>query len=177
MTDTLADALDETFDRDISWRTILLRVCEIVRTKSSDLPYQWNLQHPQAEGPHRSILFSTKEIVSWAILIKIEDGKAILQAASVAGVRVGNIYVIMPCGFERIVSKRQIGKVRVSNMNGFISEVEFITPEISIFSKVALAFLETAVPYIHPVLFPGDFKALRQRIEKSELLRKKDANE
>lgn len=177
LTDTLADALHETFGQDTSWRTTLLRVCEIVRTKSSDPLYQRNLQHPQAEGPDTRILFSTKEMVSGAILIKIENKEMILKAGSLAGVQVGNIYVIMPCGFERIDSKRQIGKVRVISMNGFTSKVEFITPTRSIPSEVALAFLQSTAPCKRPALFLDDFEALRQRIEKSEFLRKYDANE
>lgn len=177
LTDTLAEALEETFDRDISWRTTLLRVCEIVRTRSSDPRYQRNLQHPQAEGPDTRILFSTKERVSRAHLIKKESKEVILQAGSVAGVRVGNVYVIMPCGFEGIDSARQIGKVRVTSMNGFTSKVEFIEPERSIISEVALAFLEIAALYKQPALFPDDFEALRQRLEKSEFLRKHDADE
>lgn len=177
LTDTLAEALDETFDQDISWRTTLLRVREIVRTRSSDPLYQGYLQHPQAEGPDTRILFSTKERVSGAHLIKMESKEAILQAGSVAGVRVGNVYVVMPCGFERIDSTRQIGKVRVISMNGFTSKLEFIETERTIISEVALAFLETAAPYKQPVSFPDDFEALRQRLEKSEFLRKHDSSE
>lgn len=177
LTDTLAEALNETFDQDISWRTTLLRVCEIVRTKSSDPHYQRNLQHPQAEGPDTRILFSTREMVSGAHLIKMESKEAILQAGSVAGVRVGNVYVVMPCGFERIDSTKQIGKVNVISMNGFTSKVEFIEPERFIIPEVALAFLETAAPYKQPALVPDDFESLLQRVGKSDLLRKLDANE
>lgn len=177
LTDTLAEALNETFDQDISWRTTLLRVCEIVRTKSSDPLYQRNLQHPQAEGPDTRILFSTVEMVSGAHLIKMESKEAIIQAGSVAGVRVGNVYVIMPCGFERIDSTRQIGKVKVISMNGFTSKTEFMEMERSHTFEEALAFLETAAPYKQPALVPDYFEALWQRVEKSELLRKLDTNE
>lgn len=177
LTDTLAEALDKTFDQDISWRTTLLRVCEMVRTRSSDPLYQRKLQHPRAEGPDTRILFSTKERVSGAHLIKMESEEAILQAGSVAGVRVGNVYVVMPCGYERIDSTRQTGKVRVISMNGFTSKLESIDPERSIIPEVALAFLETAALYKQPVSFPDDFEALRQQLEKSEFLRKHDANE
>lgn len=177
LTDTLAEALNDTFDQDISWRTTLLRVCEIVRTRSSDIHYQRNRQHPQAEGPDTRILFSTKEMVSGAHLIKMDCKEAILQAGSVAGVRVGNVYVIMPCGFERIDSTRQIGKVKIISMNGFTSKVEFVEPEGFIIPEVALAFLETAAAYKQPALVPDYFEALRQRVEKSELLRKLDADE
>lgn len=174
LTDTLADAMNKTFDKDVSWRTTLLRVREIVQSKSSD---QGQLQNPQAEGPDIRILFSTKERVSGANLIKMENEEAILQAGSVAGVREGNIYVIMSCGFESIDSKGQIGKVRVVRMSGLTSKVELLTPGISIPSEGALAFLEYAAPYKWPALFPDDFEALRQQIEKSEFLRGYDANE
>lgn len=58
-----------------------------------------------------------------------------------------NFYVVMPCGFERIDSTRQIGKVRVISMNRFTRKLEFKETERTIISKVALAFLETAAPY------------------------------
>lgn len=177
LTDTLAEALNEAFDQEVSWRTTLLRVGEIVCTRSSNKWYQRNRQHPQAEGPDTRILFSTKEMVSGAHLIKMENDVAILQSGSVAGVRVGNVYVIMPFGFESTDITRQIGKVRVISMNGFTSQVEFIELNGCIFSEVAFAFLETAAPYKQPASFPDDFEALRQRLEKSEFLRKHDANE
>lgn len=123
------------------------------------------------------ILFPTKEMVSGAHLIKVESKEAILQAGSISGVRVGNVYVIMPCGFERVDSTKQIGKVKVISMNGFTSKVGFIESERFIIPEVALAFLETAAPYKQPALVPNYFEALRQRIKKSELLRKLNANE
>lgn len=175
-TDILADEMDKTSDKDISWRTTLLHVCDIVLAEFSKPQYNGILQHPQAEGPDTRILFSTEEKVSGATRIKIENEEAILHAGSVTGVREGNIYVIMPRGFERIDSNKQIGKVRVIRMGGFTSKVEFITPERSI-PEGALAFLETAAPYQWPALFPDNFETLRQRLEKSEFLRSYDTNE
>ena len=176
LTDTLAGAINETIGKEVSWRTTLLRVCEIVHTKFSDPQY---LQHPQAEGPDTRILFSTEEMVSGAKLIKMEKDEAILQAGSVAGVREANIYAIMPYGCERIDSKTQIAKAEVIQISGFKSKVEltFTTSEKSIPSKGALAFLETEAPYRWPVSFPADFHALRERLEKSKVLRTYDANE
>lgn len=58
LTDTLADAMDKTFDKDVSWRTTLLRVREIVQSKSSD---QGQLQNPQAEGPDIRSSFQPKK--------------------------------------------------------------------------------------------------------------------
>lgn len=49
------------------------------------------------------------------------------------------------------------------------------TPEKSIPPKRALAFLETRAPYKWPVSFPGNFHALRQRIEESEFHKSHDA--
>lgn len=176
LTDTLTGAINETIGKEVSWRTTLLRVCEIVHTKFSDPQY---LQHPQAEGPDTRILFSTEEMVSGAKLIKMEKDEAILQAGSVAGVREANIYAIMPYGCEGIDSKTQIAKAEVIQISGFKSKVEltFTTSEKSIPSKGALAFLETEAPYRWPVSVPADFHPLRQRLEKSKVLRTYDANE
>ena len=75
LTETLAKALNETFGKEVSWRTTLLRVCKIVHTKFTKPEH---LQHPQVEGPDTRIFFSTEEMVSGAKLIKMENGEAIL---------------------------------------------------------------------------------------------------
>lgn len=174
LTETLAEALNETFGKEVSWRTTLLRVCEIVQTKFLEPEY---LQHPQAEGPDTRIPFSTKQMLSGAKFIKMENGEAIIDAGSVAGVREADIYAIMPHGSERIDSESQIAKAKVTQTSGFksLAYLTFATPEKSIPPEGALAFLETRAPNKWPVSFPGDFHALRQQIQKSEFLRSHDA--
>lgn len=98
LTETLTEAINETFGKDLSWRTTLLRVCEIVHTKFTKPEH---LQHPQAEGLNTRILFLTEEMVSGAKLIKMENGEVILQAGSVARVREADIYAIMPYGSQQ----------------------------------------------------------------------------
>ncbi len=118
----------------------------IVHTKFSTPRY---LQHPQTDGPDTWILSSTKKMVSGAKLITMENGEAIPQAGSVAGVLEGNVYAIMSYGFESIDSQTQIARGKVIHISGFKSKLEltFTTLEGSIPSTEAPAFLQTKAPY------------------------------
>ncbi|KKK21985.1 hypothetical protein ARAM_005061 [Aspergillus rambellii] len=112
LTDALSDAIDESRDHTVSWRTTLLRVHELVNI-------QFPQQHPVAEGPDTRLLFSTQEIASGALVLRMEGDDPVLQGGRVSGVREGNVYSLMPFGHEIPESRFAIGRATVTHLNGF----------------------------------------------------------
>lgn len=172
LTEALACAISEANGRDVSWRTTLLRIREVV---NAEFPQQ----SPHVEGPDTRILFSVKEAISGSLAITVEDGVAIIQAGRVAGVRERNVYTIMPAGSEQVDNETQIGEATVSHVNGFKARVDLSLKSMNSYIPYggALAFLHSEALYQWPVLIPDDFEALRGRLEKSKFLRCYGANE
>lgn len=162
LTEALATAMDKVIGQRLSWRTLLLGVCEFVNR-------QFPQQHPRAEGPETRILFSKDHIASGALLVKLEDGNVILQGGRVAGVHEGNVYDIVPLGFERADKETQVAEAKVKDVNGFKAIAERVSGRIP--PDGALAFLQKeALPKFF-VSFPDDLPAFGVRLGQSKFLR------
>ncbi|PYH87106.1 hypothetical protein BO82DRAFT_360219 [Aspergillus uvarum CBS 121591] len=116
LTNALASAIDEAGQRQVSWRSTLLRVHELVHV-------QFPQQHPVAEGPDTRLLFATQRIASSAVLLKMQGNDPVLQSGYVSGVHKGDVYVLMPAGHEVPDSRFRIGEATVIALNGFKAKV------------------------------------------------------
>ncbi|RAH84821.1 hypothetical protein BO86DRAFT_386889 [Aspergillus japonicus CBS 114.51] len=116
LTDALASAIDAAGQRQVSWRSTLLRVNELVHV-------QFPQQHPVAEGPDTRLLFATQRIASSAVLLQMQGDVAVLQSGYVSGVRKGDVYVLMPAGHEVPDARFRIGEATVTAVNGFKARV------------------------------------------------------
>lgn len=162
LTEALASAMDKAIGQQLSWRTLLLGVCEFVNR-------EFPQQHPRAEGPETRILFLTEHMTSGALLVKLEDGDVILQGGRVAGVHEGSVYDIMPLGFEWADKETRVAEVRVKDVNGFKATAERVSGRIP--PNGALAFLQKeALPKLF-VSFPDDLPDLGVRLGQSKFLR------
>ena len=102
MTEAFDIAIREAEDRLVTWRTTMLRVQELVRSRYRD-------QHPRAEGPDTRLLFSTKEGTSKIFLVNMEGGNAILKGGTIVGIRKNSTYAVMPFGFDSVDLDRAVG--------------------------------------------------------------------
>jgi hypothetical protein len=176
MTQALAKALREAWgdgndsSEPVSWRTMLLRVREVV---NSEFPQQ----NPHAEGPDTHLLFSLETIVTGALVLRLEEGVAIIQAGRVSGVRKDNVYALMPFGAERPNEKTRIGTATVTHVAGLKARVElllfpgkgFIPPE------GVLAFLVKEALHRWPAAYPEELDVLQNAINESKYLQCRDA--
>lgn len=167
-TEALATAIERAFGQQLSWRTLLLGVCEFVNR-------EFPQQHPRVEGPDTHILFSKDQIKSGALPIRWEDDDVILGGGRVAGVHEGSVYDIMPFGSELVDRETRVAEVGVSYVKGFRAFAEIVFGKIPV--EGALAFLQKeALPKLS-VSFPNDIPALGTRLEQSGFLRCGEAGE
>ncbi|KAJ3455469.1 hypothetical protein MRS44_016951 [Fusarium solani] len=167
MTEALVHAMEETEGRDISWRTLLIRVRELVHV-------EFPQQHPRAEGPSTRACFSLTLKSSESFPIAMEDGFPVLQAGRVAGVREGNKYAIMPFSSTEIDKRDQIAEATVTHVIGFKARVKltFEPAGGSLPEKGALAFLHQEALYEWPVILPEGLPALEAAVTGSNFLRR-----
>lgn len=172
MTEALVRALEETEDREISWRTLLIRVGELVHV---DFPQQ----HPRVEGPDTRACFTLTLKPSEAFPIVMEAGSAVIQAGRVAGVREGNKYVIMPFDSKEIERQNQIADATVTHVIGFKARVDlkFKPTGGSLPRNGALAFLYQEALYEWPVILPEGIPGLEDAVARSRFLRRYNACE
>lgn len=168
MTEALMFTITESTGHEISWRTTLLRVRELVNVEFSD-------QHPSVEGPDTRLLFSLSKVTPEGLLVKMEDGVVIIQAGRVSGVRVGNVYIIMPFGAEK-PDGRWIGQATVTHVIGFKarSDVQWRSVEKEFPPEGALAFLKEEVQPKFPVTVPQELPILEDAVNRSTFLRRRE---
>ncbi|KAL2833767.1 caspase domain-containing protein [Aspergillus cavernicola] len=169
LTDALARALEEAQNTPsgygVSWRTTLLRVCELVN-------HNFPQQHPVAEGPDVRLLFSTAERTPGWLQLRIEQGEGVLQGGRVAGVCEGNVYCIMPSGHESLDYRLALGTATVTNITGFYARVELQPVSLSnLPDQSALAFIQKEALPRWPVVVPSSLDILREKIAESKFLR------
>lgn len=134
-------------------------------------------QHPQVEGPDTRVHFSTEEETSQVLLLKVEDDTPVIQAGSVAEVRQGNRYSIVPLDGNRADGRAQIAQATVTHVTGFraLVDLSFTFTEFEnsgIPPEGALCYLESEALHQWPVkLQVSEAKALEGEIEKSKYLR------
>jgi hypothetical protein len=168
LTEALVAAMDKAIGQRLSWRTLLLGVCEFVNR-------EFPQQHPRAEGPETRILFSKEHMASGALLVTPGNNDAILQGGRVAGVHEGSVYDVMPLGFERVDKETRVAEVKATYVNGFKARAEIVSGGIPV--DGALAFLhKEALPKLF-VSFPDDLPDLGVRLGQSKFLRRGEPGE
>ncbi|KIW19099.1 hypothetical protein PV08_03391 [Exophiala spinifera] len=171
MTEALESVLAASKGNHISWRTLLLRVSEMVTVQ---FPYQ----HPQVEGPRNRLTFSVQEIASQGFHVREEDDRVAIQAGRVSGVHKGSIYSVVPIGAEKPVVGQELASARVTYAGPFKAYVELRPGTAStggLPPDGALAFLQhDAVykwPVTLPVTLPADLTWLPGMVEASRFIR------
>ena len=166
LTEALLLAMREAGDRTLPWRTLILRVKELVNVR-------FPRQHPQVDGRQNRIPLSLTEVDSTELLIKLENDIPKIQAGHVGGVFKGSIYSIMPFGTQPSDSSRQIAEATVDDVTGFRSTVSlaFKNGNRTLPTDGALAFLEREALYKWPVVIPSNLPTLRTRLEQSKFLK------
>jgi hypothetical protein len=161
----------------VSWRTILLRVAELVNVR---FPYQ----HPEVAGPADRVLFQVREVTEGAFNIRSEGGDAglaVIQAGRVLGVREGNVYTVIPFGVDRAAAvaagtvEMMLGEARVISATAFKATVEFVPRDpargVQLPTEGALAFLRYDALYRWPVALPPGCKWLANMVQTSRFIR------
>ncbi|KAF4540837.1 uncharacterized protein LTHEOB_779 [Lasiodiplodia theobromae] len=164
LTQALVTALQETPVQDVSWRTTLLRVRELVNL---EFPHQ----HPRVEGPNTRFLFSTKVSEAKSHSIKMQNGLPIIRAGRMAGVKEGNVYTVMPFGYEEPDDTSRLCRARAVHIDGVRSLVKLFEQTGPIPSEGALAFLDTKALHRWTVAYSKDNQAIHDRLEHSKYLR------
>ncbi|KAL4744708.1 caspase domain-containing protein [Aspergillus terricola var. indicus] len=175
LTHALARALNEAHGsqsgHEVSWRTTLFRVRELVNQ-------QFPEQHPHVEGQDTRLPFSIEETTPGLLEVRIEDGEAVLQGGRVAGVREGNVYCLMPSGYEKIDSRFSLGTATVSTVTGFYAGLQLqLAPSTTLQDQTAVAFLQREALPKWPVMFPSNLKGMRERLTQSPFLRPYEAGD
>ncbi|KAF7593596.1 hypothetical protein BBP40_011216 [Aspergillus hancockii] len=172
LTDALARAMEETDGVDVSWRTTLVRVSQLVNTR-----HQW--QHPQVEGPDTRAQFSLQHVRSGALYVRIEDGGAIIDAGSVVGVSKGNVYTVVPFDPDEAEAGEPIVEATVTGVAAFKSKAKLtrVPAWKSIRREGALAFLKHDVFDKAPVAVPSNLEGLQAGVEESRYLRSHSAED
>ncbi|KAK4161140.1 caspase domain-containing protein [Cladorrhinum sp. PSN259] len=175
MTEALSQVLAESIGPDhhhyhrLTWRTALMRVSEMVNAR---FPYQ----HPQVEGPRHRLPFSTSEDATEALHIREEqeDGRVVIQAGRISGVREGNTYSVMPFGSEKPVPGEELATALVTEATAFKATVG-LSPGTdgtkAIPAGGALAFLQYSTLYRWPVVLPPELPWLREMVSASRFVR------
>ncbi|KAF1997301.1 hypothetical protein P154DRAFT_606619 [Amniculicola lignicola CBS 123094] len=165
MTGALIRAITESVGHDVSWRTTLLRVSELVNVRFCN-------QHPAVEGPDTRTHFSLNRMLPGAFVIKSSGDFAIIQAGRVSGVREGDVFVIIPFGTDKI-DESWIGEATVNHVIGFRAkaEVDWRSADKRIPSEGALAFIKFGALNNFPVSVEGELSELREAINRSRFLR------
>ncbi|KAI7781025.1 uncharacterized protein LA080_015259 [Diaporthe eres] len=141
-TEALVNTIDQAASQDITWRSIMFRVHDMV---TSEFPGQ----HPRVEGPHFDrILFDIRTKVIESVPAKIQGGEVVILAGRISGVKEDSVYNIMPA--------------ECTEANLILSSI----PDGSV-----TAFLHKEAIYKWPIAVPKDLPTLRERIRSSKLLR------
>lgn len=167
-TEALVNTIDQAASQDITWRSIMFRVHDMV---TSEFPGQ----HPRVEGPHFDrILFDIRTKVIESVPAKIQGGEVVILAGRISGVKEDSVYNIMPadCTGANRHEQQRLGKAVVTTVQGFSSNTEFTSEQgRSIPDGSVTAFLHKEAIYKWPIAVPKDLPTLRERIRSSKLLR------
>jgi hypothetical protein len=164
LTKYLVKILKDTMEARLSWRTVMLRLLELV---NSEFPQQ----HPHVEGPLNRLLFSTELSDSRCHTVLTENGKPYLRAGRLAGVKEGNVYIVMPFGYERPEKDSLLCRATVTHIDGLRSFVELDPAQTQLPYEGALAFLEFNALYRWAAEYPQDEPGLQRLLQSSRYLR------
>lgn len=175
MTDALIKALTEAGDRAVTWDAIKRRVRELVQ--------RWEPgQYPDVEGPSSRFVFELNEAeLTGVIPIEMSDDGLRLQGGHLLGVGVGDKYVVMPPGSQKVDRTEALGSATVKYVSGAWSSIEFDSGSAPVrLPPGALAFPASRTYNRRPVIIRAGTElrsALTQAIAGSELVQLPGENE
>ena len=111
MTNALLTAFNESEGRSVTWNAIKRRVRELVQRLEPG-------QYPDVEGPSSRFVFEIEEADLTGVPIEVVDSKPRLQAGKLLGIAVGDEYVIMPPGFQKVERERVMARATVTQVGG-----------------------------------------------------------
>ncbi|KAL6229103.1 caspase domain-containing protein [Aspergillus navahoensis] len=169
LTKALVQALRESEGQDVSWKTTMAYVTELVNARSPR-------QRPWVSGPQTRFLFSLEGGDSGVLPVTLSSkgSNAVIKCGRVGGVREGNKYKVMPPGSERVDDSRWIANATVTQVLAFEAHARVdYRPGYERNSKkeMALAFLEEEALHSWPVVCRAEVPELRRKIEGSRFLR------
>jgi hypothetical protein len=123
LTRALQIALEEFGDALLSWRTLAMRVRELVMNQHIE-------QRPEVEGPADRLLFSTAiALRSDAVVFFYDGGRPSLRAGRLLGARLGAVFDVLPPG-ETDLNSGSVAEATVTEIAGNISRVDLrVFPE------------------------------------------------
>ena len=117
LTRALQIALEEFGPMPVSWRTLALRVRELVMNQHPE-------QRPEVEGPADRLLFATTVAPrSDAVVFFVDNGRPSLRASRLLGARVGAVYDVLPPGAMDLGSGA-VAEATVTELVNNVSRVE-----------------------------------------------------
>ncbi|KAH6604295.1 hypothetical protein Trco_007741 [Trichoderma cornu-damae] len=167
LTKALVPALDQALKAGVSWKEVLLSVCEQVNC-------EFPQQHPQAEGPYTRLVFSKDTKESSALGVIEEDGRVFIKAGSLAGVRKGNTYVLMPHRHGELMERGEPAEATVESITTFRA---YLPSGTKLPEGGAAALLKTEVPRKWAVAFPDELGPFKQQLAGSRFLKIKGKDE
>lgn len=168
-TKALVPAMDDALNAVVSWKSVLLRVRELV---NSEFPEQ----HPQAEGPYERIVFSREKNESSVLPVTEEDGEVVIKSGRVAGVREGSIYALMSPKHQGALEDQKLAEAKVKMVTGFRACLH-LPSGFRLPQGGAFAYLKTQAPYRWPVAFPAELESSKQRLLLSKFIRPEEAGD
>lgn len=176
MTRELSRALHEAWEatnhgNQISWHKIMLRVRELVNIN-------FPRQNPHVEGPRARMVFSLEKSETNAIILKPDGERGILKAGWISGVRVNNVYTLMPLGSERVSDETQIGEATVTAVDALeaTAKLSLVSVKASIPPQGVMAFLVKESLRQLPVAHPDGPAELLDAIDGSKYLCRRDVH-
>lgn len=161
MTHALLGAFEEAAGRPVNWSAVARRVREIVRRTEPG-------QYPDVEGPADRFVFQLEEArLTDVVTIRSHKDGPRLDAGALLGTEVGDQYVVMPPGFQKIDREKALGLAEVTWVGGSFSFVRVEPAEVgSSLPDGAQAFPASRAYHKRPVVVKAA-GALRAALEAS----------
>ncbi|HEX2687418.1 MAG TPA: caspase family protein [Kofleriaceae bacterium] len=105
MTLRLAEILTEVGTARVSWRSI-----------ATALRARLTVQRPEIEGPVTRMPFSLATVDAPTFAVRIEQGRAIVEAGRLLGVSVGDVYGVMPAGSTNFDPKQAVAQLTIDEV-------------------------------------------------------------
>ncbi|KAK4207351.1 caspase domain-containing protein [Rhypophila decipiens] len=152
-----------------TWSRTMLGVREMVELDSH------GMQHPAIDGPAHRFHFSTDAEPKGAetpFVLRMENGEPVLCAGSVAGVRSGDVFALVPLGSGGAGSiNTHIGNATVIATSAFTSDVNVGNPDAARIGPGLLAFLSKVALSKMPVQALHHIPELEDQIRHSKYIR------
>jgi hypothetical protein len=168
MTEAFVQALRESKGQEVSWRTTLVRVREL-------LGVRFPQQHPHVEGPYSRLHFSLRTIEESSLQVRRVDNIAYIMGGRLREVYEGHIYSIQRTGSKEYNSELEIEKATVLKVAGLDIAKTTWHPGEAWPEDGAVAFLEKLSLHrwlaVIPEELPANLASFQDRINGSKYLR------